>query len=169
MSTSNRSIKWIENLADQELLIKAGEKVSIDIFATKDEVLAIETSTYLRDLLYHFEYLVRLFNVRVSQTGLELKLNRLEGSHGFTVSRNFMRLTVMRPQPGVVSLQCDKVTVIDNRTQKTSVMFSGIAEAKFGTFHDVEWYFLGSRVSAEQVARHYLTEFIQVTRSNSEN
>ena len=46
------------------------------------------------------------------------------------------------------------------------MMFSGRVEAKFGTFHDVEWYFLGNRVNAELLARHYLTEFIQVSRDS---
>jgi hypothetical protein len=48
------------------------------------------------------------------------------------------------------------------------MMFSGLVEAKFGAFHDVEWYFLGNPIGAEQLARHYLTEFIQISRGSSE-
>jgi hypothetical protein len=80
-----------------------------------------------------------------------------------------MRLAVTRPRPGVVKLQCDKqLPSEDAGPGKTSMMFSGVIEGAFGTFHDVEWTFLGSRVSAEQVARHYLTEFIQLSRSAGE-
>jgi hypothetical protein len=43
-------------------------------------------------------------------------------------------------------------------------MFSAVIEAQFETFDDVAWLFLGTPINAEQVARHYLTEFIQATR-----
>jgi hypothetical protein len=167
MSTSNRTIKWIENLADQERLIKAGERVSIDLCTTKDEVLTVETTTFVRDLFYHLEYLSRLFNSRVHEETLEIKISRSENLEGFALSRNRMRITLGRAQLGVVKLTCEKVLEEGLlRSNRASVMFSGLIEAKFGTFHDVEWYFLGSRVSAEQVARHYLTEFIQSSRSD---
>jgi len=166
MLTSNRTIRWIENLAEQELLIRAGEKASIDIGTTKDEVLAVETASFLRELFYQFDYLVGLFNSRVNQSALQIKLSRSgEGVDGFTFTRNKLRLVVSRPLPGVVKFQCDKqIPADDAGPGKISMMFSGVIEGAFGTFHDVEWTFLGSRVSAEQVARHYLTEFIQVSR-----
>lgn len=169
MFTSNRTIKWIENLAEQELLINAGERASIDILTTKEEVLTVETATFVRDLYYHFEYLIQLFNLRVSHPSLQIKLVRnSENLDGFTLSRNGMRLSLTKSQPGVVQLQCDKlIREEQSRSVKTSMMFSGLIEANFGTFHDVEWNFLGSRIAAEQVARHYLTEFIQVSRGNT--
>src|SRR5688572_11630517 len=107
MFTSNRTIKWIENLAEQELMITAGERVSIDILTTKEEVLSVETATFVRDLYYHFEYLIQLFNARVVQTPLQIKLLRNnEHLDGFSLSRNGMKLSLMKSQPGVVQLQC---------------------------------------------------------------
>src|SRR4051812_7979952 len=89
MFTSNRTIKWIENLADQEIQINAGHKSSIDILTAKDEVLNVETATFVRDLHSHFDYLVQLFNARVSHPNLQLKLQRgVDNMDGFTVSRN---------------------------------------------------------------------------------
>ena len=80
-----------------------------------------------------------------------------------------MRLTLTKAQPGVVQLQCDKlIPKYGTSDLKASVMFSGLIEAKFGAFHDVQWVFLGSEIGAEQVARHYLTEFIQASRVSSE-
>ena len=171
MHTSNRTIKWIESLADQELKINAGEKASIDICTTKEEVLSVETAIFVRELFNHFEYLVNLFNNRVSPSSLEIKLVRL-GDHleGFCLLRNQMRLSLCQTQPGMVQLQCDKLAAEGVASPvQTSMMFSGLIEAKFETFHDVEWYFLGSQISAEQVARHYLTEFLQVSRSYANN
>ena len=169
MSTSHRTIKWIENLADQELRILAGESSSIDICSTKDEVLSIESASFVRDLIYLFDYLIRLFNSKV-QSELQIKVLRSDNPDNFVLERNQLRLALSRPQDGVVQLQCDKLMANDGQARafKTSMMFSGRVESKFGTFHDVEWYFLGSRVTAEQLARHYLTEFIQVSRSSAE-
>lgn len=165
MVTSNRTIKWIESLAEQELSIRSGERSSIDILATKDEVLAHETTSFLRELNQQFDYLVKLFDLRVNQESLKIKIRKNEDIlDGFSLFRNELRLLVAKPRLGVVQITCDtKVT----GTTRPSVMFSGVVEAKFGTFHDVEWHFLGSQVTAEQVARHYLTEFIQVSRASN--
>jgi hypothetical protein len=168
MPTSNRTIKWIENLAEQELLIHAGERASIDICTTKDEVLVSETIHLMRELFLHFEYLVRLFNSRMSDDGLQIRLlKNNDNSNGFLLRRNYHRLALTFFQPGVIHLSCDKILSgyeDPPSVQKTSVMFSGTVEGKFGLFHDVEWYFLGSRIGPEQLARHYLTEFIQTSR-----
>ena len=164
MVTSNRTIKWIESLAEQELSICSGERVSIDLLTTKDEVLSVETTSFLRELNQQFDYLVKLFDLRVNQEALKIKILKSdELLDGFILSRNELRLTVTKPRLGVVQITCDKRLIGESRP---SVMFSGVVEAKFGTFHDVEWHFLGSQVTAEQLARHYLIEFIQVSRSS---
>jgi hypothetical protein len=170
MFTSNRTIKWIENLADQELSIKAGERVSIDICTTRDEVLSAETATFVRELLFHLEYMVKLFNLRVSQNALQIKVQRpADASDGFLLIRNRMRLCVTRRQAGVVQIHTDKLLESQGLVaSKTSVMSSGTIESRFGAFDDVEWIFLGSPVSAEQVARHYVTEFLQMSRGRSD-
>jgi hypothetical protein len=165
VSASHRTIKWVENLAEQELLIYEGEKTSIDLTSSKEKVLGIETTSFIRDLFYHFEYLVRLFNFRVKNESLQIKISRSDNLSNFFLLRHYMKLNVHRSQAGVVQFSCEKSN--PNETEKhskASVMFSGMAEAKFGAFYDVEWFFLGSRVNVEQVARHYLTEFIQISR-----
>lgn len=164
MITSNRTIKWIESLAEQELSIRSGERASIDLLATKDEVLSVETTSFLRELNQHFDYLVKLFDLRVNQDALKIKIQPISDvGEGFCLLRNELRLLLTKPRLGVVQITCDKRRAGETRT---SVMFSGVVEAKFGVFHDVEWHFLGSQVTAEQVARHYLTEFIQVSRAS---
>jgi len=164
--TSNRTIKWIESLAEQELSIQAGDRSSIDLCATKDEVLSVESATFIRDLYYHFDYLTRLFNMRVMEEAMQLKTSKhAEGNEGFVVSRADRRLTVSSGKPGVIQLHCEK-RLDAGSSNRTSLLFSGVIEAQFGLFHEVEWSFLGNRVAPEQVARHYLTEFIQVSRPN---
>lgn len=168
MLTSHRTIKWIESLADQETMVQSGQRTSVDILTAKDEVLSVETAAFLREVFSHFEYLVRLFNDRVGDPSLRLVLTRGGEAESFALTRHEWKLAVTRAQPGVVKLQCDKRwTDDDPRGTKTSIMFGGSIEAQFGAFHDVEWSFLGSRVTCEQVARHYLTEFIQVSRQSA--
>lgn len=169
MFTSHRTIKWIENLAEQELLIRAGERVSIDICTTKEEVLSVETATFVRELFYHVDYMVQLFNLRVSQPALQIKVLKNGGDRldGFSLARNGMRLVFTLAQPGVVSIVCEKLVPSDGLTgTRSSVMSAATVEAHYGTFDDVAWQFLGSPVTAEQVARHHLTEFIRTSRGN---
>ena len=162
--TSNRTIKWIESLAEQELSIRSGDRMSFDLCTTKDEVLSVETATFLRDLYIHVDYLTRLFNLRVNDESMQLKIGKPgEGQDGFHVSRGEMRLGILSCKPGVIQFQCEK-RLDPGSSNRTAVMFSGMIEAEVGLFHEVEWSFLGNRVVPEQVARHYLTEFIQVSR-----
>ena len=163
MLASNHTIKWIENLADQERLIRAGEKNSLDICSTKDEALITGTNAFLRTLYYHFEFLVRLFNTRVDHSALQLQLKR-EGDHfdGFALKRNGIKLFANGSQPGTVHFSCERVEA-SGAAVTTGVQFSGSIEARFEPFHEVQWFFLDAPVRAEQVARHYLTEFLQVS------
>lgn len=166
MVTSNRTIKWIESLADQELDIRRGERASIDICTTKDEVLLAETSAFVRELKTHCEYLVKLFNQRVNDETLLIRIQEVEPpAKGFHLNRNDFRLTVTCPRLGVVQFTCFK----QSKGSKPTVMFTGLAEGDFSAFHDVEWHYLGNPVGPEQVARHYLTEFIQTSRSYTDN
>jgi hypothetical protein len=162
--TSNRTIKWIESLADQELSIRSGDRVSIDLCTTKEQVLSAETSTFVRDLYNHADYLVGLFNLRVVSESMQLNISKRNGhADGFEVSRSGMKLNVLSLKPGVIQLQCERLSSPSTPT-RSNMLFSGTIEADFVLFHEVEWSFLGSKVVAEQVARHYLTEFIQVSR-----
>lgn len=162
MMTSDSSIKWIENLAEQELLISTGQSASLDLTRTKEEVIAVATTAFFRQLHNQFEYLIKLFNTHVSETALAIRVIQ-EGERWdhFVICRNHTRMSVLGGKPGFIHLQCEKQVGL-----QPSVMFSGIIEASFAAFDDLEWNFLGSPVTAEQVARHYLTEFIQTSRSD---
>jgi hypothetical protein len=158
----------VEDLAEQDLLVNSGAKGSIDLCKTKEGVLLVETAAFARDLFSHFDYLTRLFNQRVMNPDLQIKLQRQsEDYSAFSLRRNRMRLQITGTRPGAIQLQCEKFIDDDPKSTRTSVMFSGLLEAKFGTFHDLEWDFLGNPIGAEQVARHYLTEFVQASRHYS--
>jgi hypothetical protein len=164
MFTSNKTIKWIENLAEQECLIQLGEKSSVDLCTVKDEVLSNETNSFVRALFYHFEYLIKLFNSRVDAPFLKISVqNQSENFNTFSLNRNGMSLVINGSQSGSIQLRCFREGGIEFGVD--SVVFSGTIEARFETFHEVKWYFLDSQILPEQVARHYITEFLQVSRS----
>lgn len=168
MFTSDKTIKWVENLAEQEYLIHLGEKSSLDICTVKDEVLGTETGAFVRALYYQFEYLIRLFNLKVDLPELKIKLQtKEENLNSFSVSRNRISLVVMGTKTGAVQLQCVREESGDLSSGR--VIFSGLIEARFETFDEVKWFFLDSPILPEQVTRHYLTEFLQLSRSSITN
>ncbi len=171
MFTSDSTIKWIESLAEQESLIHQGEKASVDILATKDEVLQFETASFLRTLESYFESLTKLFNGRLDNHAHQIHLQKdLDGHSLFYVQRNHMRLSVTQSKPGKIQFLCDKVSEENLSSQSpSSRIFSGMVEASFVHFNQVIWEFLGSPVEAEKLACHYLTEFLQVSRSSQLN
>ncbi|MBI4404519.1 MAG: hypothetical protein HY537_10175 [Deltaproteobacteria bacterium] len=168
MPTSDRSIRWIENLAMQERSIQSGQKSSIDLCQAKDDILTAETRAFVQDTCRHLEYLIALFNERIGMEPGQAQVCRIGNqSDFFAVSRNGMRLVLSAPRSGAIQIQCEKISLDDPRRLRASVMFSGLVEARFGAFHEIEWYFLGSKVGPEQIARHYITEFLQASRTNS--
>lgn len=164
MFTSDRTIRWVESLADQEVSITSGRRSSIDICSTKDEVLASETVGFIRELHQHFEYLVKLFNARVRSDELcILLLRNSSGSDDFSLQRKELELQLTCQKSGSIQLKCVRKSS-DN--SQVTVLFSGMVEAHFVHFHQVEWTFLASPISAEQLACHYLTEFVQTARTS---
>ncbi len=160
MIASYKTVKWIEDLADQEARIRAGERASFDLCATKDEIVRLETAAFVRDLCVQFEQMVRIFNGRMGGRAESIRLLRQgDGVDSLSLTRGTSRLQVLKSPGGVISLQGEKVL----GGGKNQMLFQGMVEALFGPFNEVAWTFLGSPVTAEQVARHYLTDFIQMS------
>jgi len=161
---SDSSVKWIENLAEQEGLIYSGKLAELDLSRTKEEVLALSTTGFLRDLKVHCLTFLKLFNARMSDPSLCIHVGELaDKTDGFFIQRNHFRLLFVSSQLGTIQIQCEK---LEKKTlNPVSLVFSGQLKAKFLSFDDVSWFFLEKPVSAEQFCRFYLTEFIQVSRS----
>lgn len=161
---SDHSIKWIENLAEQEGLILSGQLPSLDITKTREEVLAISTSVFLRELRAQWITLSQLFNARMKEAPLSIVWGSLsDKADGFYLLRNSVRLSVSASRPGSIQVQCEKI-IVESPVRK-SMIFSGVIEARFSSFDEVHWFFLEKNVSVDQLARYYLTEFIQSSRS----
>lgn len=165
MFASSRTIQWIENLAEQEGQISSGRRSSVDLSSTKQSLIEGETFSFLQQLHSGIDYLISVFNSRVPDAGSELRMQASSEVQGFTIARNGVRLTVVPQRPGCIQIACEKAAGQSRGGDGRSyLLFSSAVEAHFGSFNEVEWTSLGSVVNAEQVVRHYLTEFIQVSR-----
>lgn len=168
---NSRTVSWIKNLASQECSIHAGERSSFDISLTRDAVLSTETLLFVHDLYTQIEHSIDIFNRECVLEDLKIKMSSpAHRFYSFALMRNSMRLNITSYQAGTIQFQCEKnwTENIEN-TLKTSLMFSGLVEAKFGAFDEIQWLSLGVVVSAEQVARNYLSEFIQLSRPLSQS
>ncbi len=166
MLTSVPTLQWIESLAEQELHILGGNRTSIDLLVTKQEVLKLETVSVLRSLSAIFGFLVNSFNYRVENPELQIRILREgEPMERFSLSRNQLRMTLYTLKPGVIQIQCEKLKWDEAaKEERAGLLFSGAIEAYFGSFFEVHWNFLETVITPEQIARHYLTEFIQSSR-----
>lgn len=161
---SDHSIKWVENLAEQEGLILAGQLPSLDITKTREEVLAVATTVFLRELRAQWISLSQLFNARMKDAPLNIVWGYLNDKiDGFYLLRNSVRLSISSSRVGSIQVQCEKMT--SEAPSRLSMIFSGVIEARFSNFDEVNWFFLEKNISVEQLARYYLTEFIQSSRS----
>jgi len=161
---SDSSIKWIENLAEQEQLICSGQLPALDIAKTRGEVLEVGTAVFLRQIKMQFAALVKLFNARMTEPSLGIQINGIpDRSDCFYLQRNGVKLNVTSNRPGFVQIQCEKNS--SDTLSRASILFSGVIEARFSNFEEVSWFFLENPISAEQVSRYYLTEFLQSSRN----
>jgi len=161
---SDSSIKWIENLAEQEGLILAGELPQLDISRTREEVLAVGTTVFMRELKSHGLSLSKFFNSRMKEPLLCISWGDVsERPDGFFLERNSVRLSVTSVASGTIQIKCEKRSA--ELPSKASTLFSGVLEARFSNFDEVTWYFLEKPINAEQFSRYYLTEFLQNSRA----
>jgi len=153
---------WIESLAAQENSILSGERTGLDISQTKEDILSLESSLFLQALYSQYESLVPLFNTKCPNPVAKLALSSTlaEGKMAsFYIHRNAYRLILGKQSQGFINFRCEK----DREGETPHVLFSGTVEAVFGQFHEIHWDYLTSPITAEQLALHCFTEFIQTS------
>lgn len=161
---SDSSIKWIENLAEQEGLILAGELPQLDISRTREEVLAVGTAVFMRELKSQWVTLSKFFNSRMKEPSLCISWGEIaDRPDNFFLERNSVRLLVTSGGSGAIQIKCEKRS--HQVHSKLSTLFSGVLEARFSNFDEITWYFLEKPITAEQFSRYYLTEFLQSSRA----
>ncbi len=169
---------WIHELARGELLpeseLLAGKIAGTDPQQLVEES-AIEFLTELREQLTQY---VRSFN-SYSETGTrfqEIKIYTLANTAAdFMLFRNQIRLVVANSAHGVIQVSFShhqrgtmmgengNVGTGQSSSSATSAMTAELL-AQVSPFRDVYWTYQGEKISVEQVARFYFTEFCKMTR-----
>lgn len=140
----------------------------------------VEESTirFLAELREHFSEHARVFN-SYSDSGAkfqEVKIYSIaQSAADFMLFRNQIKLLASNAAQGAIQLsfaQHQRGTVaIDGQIPASSggsaVSPSQDLLAQVGPFGDVHWMFQGEKVTAEQVARFYFSEFVRVSRDPS--
>jgi hypothetical protein len=141
----------------------------------------VEESTiqFLSEMRESFNEYAKVFNV-YSEAGTkfqEIKIYNLAGTAAdFMVFRNQIKLTVSNSAHGVIQAQFSQhvrgALAVDGQVHGqngaslngTTDGRGGELQAQVGPFRDVYWTFQDQRVSPEQVAKFYFTEFVRATR-----
>ena len=161
---SDSSIKWIENLAEQEGLILAGKLPNLDISRTREEVLAVSTTLFMREVRTQWLSLSKLFNSRMKEPSLCISWGEMaDRPDNFFLERNSVRLVISSSRSGSIQIKCEKPSL--DTSSRTSTVFSGVLEARFSSFDEVTWHFLEKPITVDQFSRYYLTEFLQSSRA----
>ncbi len=159
MEISVHSLRWVERLAEQESGVQAGERSQLDLYQVKEEVLLLESAQFLRELRTALETLAKLFNGQMLSVDTKIQIQNISDSkEGFALTRLTTRMQFESSRPGVIQVQTKRVAVENPIHLSTATL-----EAQFGAFDEVNWLFLGEKITSEQVARHFLTELVQST------
>jgi len=159
MEISVHSLRWVERLAEQESGVQAGERSQLDLYQVREEVLLLESAQFLRELRTALETLTKLFNGQMLSAETKIHIQSIpESKEGFSLTRLTTRIQFESARPGVIQVQTKRVAVENPIHLATATL-----EASFGAFDEVNWLFLGEKITSEQVARHFLTELVQST------
>lgn len=170
-------ITWVHELANSELHPDGDRLLSLGQSSDPHQAVEEATLKFLSELRDQFTEAMRVFN-GYSDTGKkfqEIKIYSLaQTAADFMVYRNQIKLVVSNSAHGVIQFEFlehlragDSISGTPHGTSNGSGnKKSAELLAHVGPFHDVEWTFQGAKITAEQVARYYFTEFVRTTRDS---
>lgn len=170
---------WIHELAKAEIHPDAEKLLQLGRSFDPQQLVEESTIDFLAELREHFTEFARLFN-GYAESGTrfqEIKVYAVaQTAADFMVFRNQIKLVVCNSAHGVIQLQFAqhvRGTMAINGQEQTasggpaSVQGQGQdLMAQVGPFRDVHWTFQGEKVTPEQVAKFYFSEFARATREN---
>ncbi len=165
----NYSLKWIENLALEEVNMDESGVVNINNHLDPIHLLEESSITFMDNLREKTELYVNKFNeYRGSKgSGSQIKIFKISNTvNDFMLFRNSLRLIFARKSNDLVSigfLANGKDIFAPRLTQNDSMGQGGLHEvrAHIGPFNKITWRFQGEIVDLDAMARHYLSEFIK--------
>jgi hypothetical protein len=168
---------WIHDLAKAELNPDAERLLQMGRSSNSEQLIEESAVDFLTELRDHIQDHARAFNAFAEngQKFQEIKIyNTAQTAADFMLFRNQIKLLVSNPGPGMIQLSFVQhgrgALSVDGVQQASPSSDSAQTQdliATVGPFRDIHWTFLGEKVTAEQVAKFYFTEFVRVTRDKS--
>ncbi len=170
---------WIHELARAETLPDSVQ--SSVLTQNPDQCIEESTIRFLADLREELAHNVKLFNA-LSENGTlfqEIKVYSVaQTAADFMLFRNQLKLLITHRDHGVVEIsfaQHVRGTLSVDGQQMWQSGGEGLIQdlppqlftAQLGAFHDVTWTFHGEKVSPQQIAKFYFTEFVKCTRESN--
>lgn len=170
---------WIHELAKAEVFPDAEKLFQLDRSFNSQQLVEESTIQFLTELRHNFNEHLRVFNA-YSENNLkfqEIKIYSItQTAADFMLFRNQIKLIFSNAAHGVIQTSFAQhvrgALAIDG--QDSNVVQSGVTAAggvepqellaQVGPFRDVSWTFHGEKVSPEQIAKFYFTEFSRVSR-----
>ncbi len=169
---------WIHDLAKAEVHPEAERLLQLGRNFDPQQLVEESTIEFLSQLREHFTEYARIFN-GYSESGSrfqELKVFSIaQTAADFMMFRNSVKLVISNSAHGVIQFafaQHVRGTLsVDGQVSGAPRPNSSVGQsqellAQVGPFRDGYWTFQGEKVSAEQVAKFYFSEFVRATRDS---
>jgi hypothetical protein len=166
---------WLHDLAKGEVHPDADRLLSLGRTYDPQQLVEESTVDFLSQLRDFLDEYARGFNAfsEAGQKFQEVKIySSAQTAADFMLFRNQVKLVVSNPAHGVIQIAFAQhnrgglsVDGVSGSAQTQSPVQDLVAQV--GPFRDVHWTFQGEKISADQVAKFYFTEFVRSTRDNS--
>lgn len=170
---------WIHDLARAEIHPDAERLLQLDGGTDPQQMVEESTIDFLSELREYSAEYARVFNAFAENGGKfqEVKVYSVaQTAADFMIFRNQVKLIVANTAHGVIQIafaQHARGTInvdgqmINQAMQGTQVPGATPSQdllAQVGPFRDVHWTYQGERVTPEQVAKAYFSEFVRASR-----
>jgi hypothetical protein len=167
---------WIHDLAKAEIHPDAERLLQLDGGSDPHQRVEESTIDFLSELREYSAEYARVFNAFAENGSKfqEVKVYSVaQTAADFMIFRNQVKLVVANTAHGVIQIafaQHARGTinvdgqVIQSQSQPPGAAPSQDLLAQVGPFRDVYWTFQGERVTPEQVAKAYFSEFVRASR-----
>lgn len=168
---------WIHELARGEIHPDADRLLQLGRSFDPQQLVEESTIDFLTELREQFNQYAQVFNAYSENAAKfqEIKVyNLAQSAADFMVFRNQIKLVINNSAHGVIQVSFAQhlrgTLAVDGQVQNMGQAVSELDGrsqdllAQVGPFRDVYWTFQGEKVTPEQVAKFYFSEFVRATR-----
>ena len=166
---------WLHDLAKAEVHPEAERLLQLGRPFDPQQLVEESTVEFLTQMRDLFQDHARAFNAfsEAGQKFQEVKIySSAQTAADFMLFRNQVKLVISNPAHGVIQIAFAQhnrgaLSVDGVNAAAPAQAPAQDLTAQVGPFRDVHWTFQGEKISADQVAKFYFTEFVRSTRDSS--